>query len=87
MDSNEGGADMSEVLEAQSNLSNRISWFEESVNLNYVNESLDRIIRLEEPVGHGHVGESLRECYARVNQRAADLERLENRMRTQKLVS
>ena len=34
-------------------------------------------------MGHGHVGDSLRECHVRVNQCAASLERLENRMRTQ----
>ena len=66
MDSVEVGTDTSELREIQGNLSSRISWFEESVNLHCVNESLHRIISLEESVGHGHVGESFRECHVRV---------------------
>ena len=85
MDSAEAGTDMSELREIQNNLSSRISRFEESVNLHHVNESLRRIIRLEESVGHGHVGESVREFHVRLSQWqcAANLARLEDRMRTQ----
>ena len=63
MDSTEIGTDVSEVREILKDLSLRISRFEESVNLDHVNESLRRIIRLEERLGHGRVCESLRECH------------------------
>ena len=53
------------------------------MNLHHVNESLNRIIRLEASVGHGRVGESLRECHVRLNQCTADLARLEDQMGTQ----
>ena len=55
----------------------------ESVNLNHVNESLRRIIRREESIGHGRVCESLRECHLKVNQCNANIERLTNRLQTQ----
>ena len=61
----ETSSDMSELRESQANLSNRIRQFKESVNVHHANESLPRIIRLEASVGHGHVGESLRECHVR----------------------
>ena len=63
MDSVEVGTDTNELREIQGNLSTRVSRFEESVSLHQVNESLRRIIRLEGSVGHGHVGESVRECH------------------------
>ena len=78
MDGIEIGTGMSKLRERQDNLSNRIRRFEESVSLHHVNESLHRIIRLEASVGHGRVGESLREFHVRLNQcySTSDLARL-----------
>ena len=56
------------LREGQDNLSSRIRRFKESISLHHVNESLNRIVRLEASVGHGHVSESLRECHVRLNQ-------------------
>ena len=51
MDSVEIGTDTSEVQETQGNFSHRINRFEKSVNLEHLNYSLHRVIRLEKSVG------------------------------------
>ena len=61
------GTDQSE-LRGFRTTSRVIGRLEESVNLHHVNESLHKIIRLEQNVGHGRVGESLRECHVKWNQ-------------------
>ena len=70
--------DVRGLREGLDNLSNRIERFEESVNLNHVNEPLRRIIRLEKSVCHGQVAVNLREYHIRVNHCEADLRDLEN---------
>ena len=73
--------DVRELREGLDNITSRIGRFEESVNMNHVNESLRRITRLEECISQ--VAASLIECHTRVNHCETDCQNLENRMRTQ----
>ena len=79
----EADTDACGLREGQDTLSNRIRRFEESVSLRQVDDSLNRIARLETSVGHGRIGESLRDCRVRMSQLETGLACLENRMRTQ----
>ena len=83
MDSVEIGADVSEILETQDDLSHRISRVEESVFVGQDNESLCGINRLEVSVSRGRANKSLREYQAKVDECVASVERLTDRLRTQ----
>ena len=79
----EDNIDVRGLREGQNNLLNRVRRFKESIILHHVSESLNRIIRLEAGVGHGHVGESPRDCRVRMNQSEIGLTNLEHRVKAQ----
>ena len=79
----EADTDARGLRNGQDSLSTRIRRFEEIISVHQVNDSWNRIVRLEASVGHGQVGESLRDCRVRVNQLEAGRTNLENRVRTQ----
>ena len=57
IDGTEADTDARGLHEGQEgNLSDRIRRFEESISLHQINESLNRILRLEASVGHGRIG-------------------------------
>ena len=80
----EGLHDARGLREGQEALSTRISEIEECITVHHVREYMRRIILIER-IGNsgGVIGETLRQCQVRLDQYAASLTDLRERMRTQ----
>ena len=81
----EGLHDVRGLREGQEASSTRISEVEECITVHHVREYMCHIILIESRIGNsgGVIGETLRQCQVRLDQYAAGLTDLRERMRTQ----